>query len=149
MNDAKVMPNVEKIVLAGMKLFYSKETANLRDALLSSKGDVIERIASNVTGLMQLLWDKSQGKLPPDAIVPATVMLEYEIASFMKEAGVQVSTDDMSQAVPLSLQMIKELFTQILSKRGNAPTEAAAQPAKPQAQPPQQPPQGLLAQGAA
>ena len=147
MNAPQVMPNVEKIVLAGMKIFYAKETAGLRDALLAGKYDVIERLATNATGLMQMIWDKSQGKLPPADISPAALMLVYEIASFMKEAGVKITNKDVDQAVPLTMQMLKELFTKLLSqKQGGNPQQTIPQPQQPPIQ--QASPQGgLLAQG--
>lgn len=144
----QVMPHVEKIVLAGMKLFYSKETSELRAALVAGKSDVIERLASNVTGLMQMLWDKSKGALPPADISPAALMLVYEIASFLKEAKVKITQDDIDQAVPITMQMLKELFVKLLSqKQGSGqPQQPAAQEQAPVAP---QPPGGLLAQGGA
>lgn len=143
MNNPKTLEDVKKIVLAGMKLLYDPKTAQMRSMIIKSTGASAEKLASNVVGIMKIMWEKSKGTLPPEAIGPATTILIYELASFLKEAGKPMDQAEVEDAVPLAMEMIKELFTQLHAKGGAAP-----QPDQPQPQP-QAAPQGLLAaQGA-
>lgn len=142
--DAKVLRNTEKIVLAGMRLLYAEETAQLRNALLHV--DSPERLAANVVGLMKMLWNKSGQKIPTDTVGPAATMLLYEISGFIEESGEKFKEGFVDEAAKLLLGMLKETFTQLIQQK-----HAGAQPQQGQpqmAQQEQQPQQGgLLAQG--
>jgi hypothetical protein len=144
--NSKLMQDVEKIVLAGMQMMYDEKTSGMRKALVSRSGATVERIAANAAGLIRMMWEKSGGKMPPMAIGPATMILVFEIASFMNEAGIKVSKDDIEDASHLAAQMVKEIFMKM--KRSGQMRRSMPQ-GQPQGQPVQQQPQpqGLLATG--
>lgn len=113
MKNPQTMQDVEKIVLAGMKLMYAPQTRQMMNSVVNSEGPLPEGLSSNIIGLVQILWEKSNGTLPPEAIGPATMILVYEMASFIRDAGKEVDPEEVDIAAQMAMQMLKELFQQI------------------------------------
>jgi hypothetical protein len=130
--DAKLMKDVEKIVLAGLKIFYDDASAEMRKTIVSKNGPAVELLASNVVGLIYAMWGKSGSKLPPKAIIPAATILLFEMAAFMTDAGREVPEDDVKEAIPLLIDMIRDMFKKVMANKGSG------QPAAPEQQDPQQ-----------
>lgn len=134
---------VQRVVLAGMKIMYAKETADLLEQTMSNKQPMPQRLAMEIGGLMKLVDERTQKGIAPDAIAPASIMLLFDLAKFIKQSGRGNPTEkDIKQAMILLGPMLKEIF----GKHGKganppAPPQGQPQPEQPQAQamPPQQP----------
>ena len=131
------MEAVQRIVLAGMKIMYDKSTFQMFSQAMAGKEPVPVKLAKEAAGLMKILFDKSNGSMPKRHIVPAATMLLFEMADFMKQAGIaDPSEEEVQGAVKLMIPILAELYGKKNSQQ--------QQPAMPQ----QQPPQGLIGQGA-
>lgn len=102
---------VDRVVAAGMKLMYSPEMADEREAALAAKGPPAPTIADNVTGLMLTLDQKAKGGIPEATIFPAAVMLANEAAQMLVHGGTNVTQDDYNESLQL-------LYTQLGKKLG-------------------------------
>ncbi|MEO6363924.1 MAG: hypothetical protein ABIO71_11885 [Caldimonas sp.] len=101
---------IDRTVAAGMKLMYSSEMADERQAAIKGQEPVPKRIADNVTGLMLTLDGHSKGGIPPAVIFPAAVMLASEAATLLSKAGQQVTQQDYSESLQiLYVQLGKKL----------------------------------------
>lgn len=110
-DQQKQMAGAEQIVKAGMKLMYDKSTRQMLDQAMQSQQPIADVLAYNAVGVIRLLWDKSQKSLPPESIGPATAMLVYELASFMRDAGKEVTGKDVQAAIAKSMELLKQVFT--------------------------------------
>lgn len=126
------MENFQKVVLAGMKLMYDKNVFERTKAgMLRKNVPLPQRLAVETAGLMKVLMDKSQGKIPAPLIAPAAAMLLMEMGKFMAEAGIEEPTpDQIREGTKILMELLKKLF---------APKQG--QPASPAQQPVAAPPQ--------
>lgn len=147
---------VDNTTRAGMKIIYESDDgfkAISRD-MAREDVEISKRLATATTGLMKVLMDKSDGKMPRRIIIPVARRLLLDIALFMFEAGIaKPSGEDISQADAILIKLIKKVFPAGGQAKPQAPqpapqqTPQQAQPA-PQQMPPQPAPQGgLLTQG--
>lgn len=128
------MENFKKVVLAGMKLMYDKNVFERTKAgMLRKNVPLPQRLAVETAGLMKVLMDKSQGKIPPALIAPAASMLLMEMGKFMAEAGIEEPTpEQIREGTKILMELLKRLFA---PKQGQPVPQ---QPATPPAAPPQQ-----------
>lgn len=129
------MENFRKVVLAGMKLMYDKNVFERTKAgMLRKNVPLPQRLAVETAGLMKVLMDKSQGKIPPALIAPAASMLLMEMGKFMAEAGIEEPTpEQIREGTKILMELLKKLFA---PKQGQQ--AVPQQPATPPAAPPQQ-----------
>lgn len=59
----------ESIVLAGMKVMFSKDTASLMDQQLDASGDMVANIADGISMLIMIVFNEAQQ--PPEQFIPA------------------------------------------------------------------------------
>lgn len=132
--DTKNLEAFKKVVLAGMKLMYDPKTFKLfANGIQRQDVPLPELLAQETAGLIKMLMDKSQNKIPPHIIMPAATMLLMEIAKFMKDAGIaSPGKEDIQKGTMLMMELIKGVFP--------VGEQQAPAPAQPQG--------GLIAQGA-
>ncbi len=89
----------ERVVLAGMKGMYSKQSSELLEQELSAKGEMWQKLATAITGLMMIL-DRQSGKgIPVQVVIPAAIELLYEAAEFIRKTKrAEISDEDMKDA---------------------------------------------------
>lgn len=98
-----------KIITAGMRIMFSDETHELMLDQLEQDGDFAENIGKAITGLMLLMYQKSNGTMPQELIVPAGIYLLAKGVNFIeKVTGEQVTSDVLSQAIQLMLDTLIE-----------------------------------------
>ena len=136
------MENFKKVVLAGMKLMYDKKVfEQTKTGMLRKNVPLPQRLAVETAGLMKVLMDKSQGKIPPALIAPAASMLLMEMGKFMAEAGIEEPTpEQIREGTKILMELLKRLFA---PKQGQpAPKQAAPAAPAPAAAPAQ--PAGIM-----
>lgn len=117
------MDAFERVVLAGMKLMYDQRTFEIfKRGLMREDRPVPQRLATETAGLMKMLFDKSNGKMPKQIIAPAAAMLLMEMGKFMTEAGVaEVTSDDVKQGTALLMNALKAMFADAAQQVAPAP----------------------------
>lgn len=130
---------VEKVFVAGMKVMYSPQMADEREAALASPEPAPKVLADNVTGLLLTLDQQAKGGLPEQAIFPAGVLLVNEAATLLTTGGKQVTQEDYNGALQiLYVQLGKKLGATddqlmtaaqdaLAKKQGGMPPEEQAQ----------------------
>jgi len=135
----------EKIVLAGMKVLYSKDMQPEIQQVLAKPAPMWKKLAEGIAQVMTLLDHQSGKKLPQEIIIPAAIELVHEYAAFLNKGGkYPVSPEDLKQATQYVViataklygvpdEQIHQMFG---APAGGQPAEAApADPAAPPVDP--------------
>lgn len=109
--DAKVPPAdkaaYEKIVIAGMKVMFSKETHQQLIQGLKEAEDPMQTVADGVIGVLLLLFKQSQEKMPMTPMIFAGQSLLMEALDFMEGANmIEVTPDLLAQATQMYLEAL-------------------------------------------
>lgn len=141
---------LRRVVMAGMKLMYDpKIFPTFKEGFKDDK-PIGFILSAQAAGLIKILDDKAQGKIPRSVLIPAGIMLLLEMASFMVEAGIAKPTkEDIQKAIQAFIALILKTYGVLdAGKQQPGPQEGTPPPQQPAAgQPvPQQPP--MAPQGA-
>lgn len=109
---------LDKIVLAGKKVMFSKESHHLFLDQLDGPGTIAQKLGQGVAGLMGLLWQESKRSLPPQLLIPAGMVLVSVAADFLKKGGMDVTDQDIAGG-------IEALVTALLQAGGVDPDKLA------------------------
>ena len=140
----------ERMIIAGMKLFYSKEVQQDINTP-SDHGQPLEvQIGMSAVGIMGMLMKKSNDTAPPQVLIPAGIYLIVEAADFMDKSGkFEINDKVIGDAIEIFIvgllkqNGIDENSAQKLAQQMSSQVESG------QAVTPQATPQaGLLNQGA-
>jgi len=110
---AELQEPYERVVLAGMKLLFSKETNKAVVGVLQNQdGDLAQRLGKSIAGLLAELYRKSNQTMPPQVIIPAGVELLMQAADFIRKSKIEpinnkIIGDAMDTMVTTVLQMFK------------------------------------------
>lgn len=120
---------LQRIVLAGQKVMFDKQSHKLLLQQLDGPGTMSMKLGQGVAGLMGLLLQESKNSLPPNLIIPAGMILVAHAAEFLRQSGTDLTDQDIAQAV-------KVMVTAVLHAGGvDADKVAAAGAAGPKAKP--------------
>lgn len=101
----------ERVVIAGMKVMFSKETHRVMLKELQKKGPVGDRLGKGIAGLMLLLFKESNNTMPPQVIIPAGMELMMQAVDFMRETKTaEVTNQDIGQGVQIMISTVASKF---------------------------------------
>lgn len=101
----------ERVVVAGMKVMFSKESHQMMLKEIQGEGPVSEKLGKGIAGLMLLLFKESNETIPPQVIIPAGVELLVQAADFVKKSDIeQVTNEDIGNAIEVFITMILDKF---------------------------------------
>lgn len=150
MQNNNRMKQVEGLALAGKQVLYNPQ---MKGKLLTQlKPENPAQSAADVAlSTILLVIQKGGANTPPDAIVPAGLVLVGDLLDYMEKAdGIEVTEELTEQAIELFVQMALKAFTQGTGQPEQpAPAPAPAPGGAPAAQPapgptPAPAPTGLL-----
>lgn len=138
--DPAKVKQLDRIVAAGMKVMFGRDTHTLFLDEMAKEGDFGEKMGDGVARLVVLLFQSSKGTMPKDLIVPAASILVAKANEYLERTGEAVQEDDYVQAIKIVTKKIMMAF--------GASEEhfQSQQPQQPMAQ--AQQPQGLIGMGA-
>lgn len=88
---------VDRLVLAGMKMMFDEKTNQFVMAEFKKLGGDAQAVPVAISALITQLLARTKGRMPPPAIVPATLILLMEALAFLDEGGViKVDADVIS-----------------------------------------------------
>lgn len=134
----KVPPQLQeaytRVVVAGMKVMFSKESHKLVLDQLKQPGSLSERLGKGIAGLMLILFKESKQTMPPQVIIPAGVELLMQAVDFLRQSHLENPTNkDIGDGTQLMIQIILQKFgvapekiQQLMGGYDNAPAEAQA-----------------------
>jgi len=125
----------ERVVIAGMKVMFSKESHKLMLKELQREGPMDQRLGKGIAGLMLLLVKESNNTIPPEVIIPAGMKLMMEAVDFMRETGLgQPTNAEIGGGMQIMISTILEKFgiapdkmEQMLNQYSNENIPAAPQ----------------------
>ena len=101
----------ERVVIAGMKVMFSKESHKLMLDELQKEGPVGQKLGMGIAGLMLLLVKESNGTIPPEVIIPAGVNLLSRAADFIRKSEIEKITNaDIGDAMEVMISTILQKF---------------------------------------
>jgi len=101
----------ERVVIAGMKVMFSKESHKLMLDELQKEGPMGQKLGTGIAGLMLLLVKKSNGTLPPEVIIPAGINLLTRAADFIRKSKIEkITNGDIGEAMEVFISTILEKF---------------------------------------
>jgi len=144
----------ERVVIAGMKVMFSKQTHQYFIDQLQAEGQMAQKLGQGVAGLMMFLFKESNQTIPPEVIIPAGIRLLTKAADFINQSGkAKVSNQEIGDAMELMIttlltqfgvapEQMEELFAQYSDQNIQDPAaQTPAQPAPAQPVQPAVPPQ--------
>ena len=113
--DMKLPPELqqayERVVVAGMKMMFSKETNKYMLNQLDAPGSMAEKLGSGVAELMLMLFMQSNKTMPPQVIIPAGTELVVQAADFINQAGLaEVTNRDVGDGIQVMMAIILKQF---------------------------------------
>lgn len=101
----------ERVVIAGMKVMFSKESHKLMLDELQKEGPVGQKLGMGIAGLMLLLVKESNNTIPPEVIIPAGVNLLSRAADFIRKSEIEKITNaDIGDAMEVMISTILQKF---------------------------------------
>jgi hypothetical protein len=101
----------ERVVIAGMKVMFSKESHKLMLDELQKEGPVGQKLGTGIAGLMLLLVKESNGTLPPEVIIPAGINLLTRAADFIRKSKIEkITNGDIGEAMEVFISTVLEKF---------------------------------------
>lgn len=143
--DPAQRSQLRKIVLAGTKVMFDEKTHELMIEQLEGPGDMPSKIGKSVAGLIGMLVKESNNSLPPQMMVPAGIILCAHAAEFLRDAGEEVTDEEVGGAIEVVVTTILQQF-KIDPEKAMAVAGTAAGPADGAAPAPQAPPAGPAAE---
>lgn len=114
-NNIQMPPELQeaydRVVIAGMKVMFSKESHKLMLDELQKEGPIAQKLGMGIAGLMLLLFKESNETIPPQVIIPAGVNLLSRAADFIRKSGIDSITNaDIGDAMELMISTILQKF---------------------------------------
>lgn len=113
--DANIPKNLkaiyDKSILSGMRIMFDKNSHQMFLDQLEKEGDMAQKMAEGIISLMYMLWTQSNKTLPPQIVVPVTVVLTLRAYDFLQKSGEPGADKAMlGEAVALATTGIMERF---------------------------------------
>lgn len=102
----------ERVVLAGMKLLFDKNTNQLAIKQYQSiEGGVADRLGKSIAGLLATLFRQSNQTMPPQVIIPAGVELLMQAADFIRKTKLEpINNKDIGDAMDVMVTSVLQMF---------------------------------------
>ena len=101
----------ERVVIAGMKVMFSKESHKLMLDEIQKEGPIGQKLGMGIAGLMLLLVKESNNTIPPEVIIPAGVNLLSRAADFIRKSEIEKITNaDIGNAMEVMISTILQKF---------------------------------------
>lgn len=138
----------ERVVVAGMKVMFSKETNKYVLSAIEGQGSNAEKLGGGVAELLIMLFAQSNKTMPPQIIIPAGTELVVQAADFVKKAGLmQVTNQDIGDGIQVMISLVMKAFgadpQKLFQKIGQFDASQVPQILKQQQGQQQQRPQGV------
>lgn len=132
---ANLAPMLDKIVLSGMRIMFDKDSHKMALAELDKEGPLSQRLSNGMITLMYMLWKQSNQTIPPQLVVPATLILTLRAFQFLQMSQDPEATKEvLGEAVADSVQGVMDRFGATQDAipsllKGGAPGPQAGAPA--------------------
>ena len=107
--DDKMGNAYDRVLTAGMKMLYSKDSAQvISDLIESEEVPMANKLGEGIANLLVMMDNQGNGTIPKEVLIPVGVALMFEAADYLYEVGVEVTEGDLGKALEL---LINGVFT--------------------------------------
>lgn len=100
-----------RVVTAGMKLMFSKETQAQTLKVLDQEGTMSQKLGEGVALVLMTLFLESNKTIPPQVILPAGIELVVQAADFVKQAGLaKITNKDIGDGIQVMMANVFKAF---------------------------------------
>jgi|MDTB01.1.fsa_nt_gb hypothetical protein len=108
---ANLQEAYDRVVLAGKKIIFNKDTNKLVLDAIKGEGSLGIRLGKGISTLMMLLYRESQQTMPPSLIVPAGVCLLGEAADFIRKGKIEpINNNIIAEAIQVFIEATIQNF---------------------------------------
>ena len=108
---ANLQEAYDRVVLAGKKIIFNKDTNKLVLDSIKGEGSLGVRLGKGISTLMLLLYRESQQTMPPSLIVPAGVCLLGEAADFIRQGKIEpINNNIIAEAIQVFIEATIQNF---------------------------------------
>lgn len=124
----ELAPAFDKIVLSGMRIMFDRDSHKLMLDELDAPGPLEQKLADGMIKLMFMLWKQSNQTIPPQLMVPATLVLTLRAFQFLQLSHDPEATKEvLGAAVEGAVNGVMERFKP-QGQEGAAPAAPSAVP---------------------
>lgn len=132
----------EKMLISAGRIMFDKRSHQMMLDELNAEGPMEQRLSGGIMKLITIVWQKSNGTLPQELLLPAAVAFTLMAYQYLQDAGDQSANPAMlSEAIDLTLEGIAqqlgttmdEIAAQAQGGQQAAPEQEVAPAQKPQA----------------
>lgn len=95
----QVPPNLksmfDKMILSGMRIMFDKGSHKMMLEQLDGPGPMTKKLSEGMITLMYMLWTQSNKTLPPNLMIPATVVLTLKAFDFLQKTNDPEATKEV------------------------------------------------------
>ena len=85
----------DKMVLSGMRIMFDKASHQLLLDQINGPEPMVKKLSDGIITLMYMLWTQSNKTLPPQLMVPVTVVLTLKAFDFLQQSGDKEATKEV------------------------------------------------------
>lgn len=100
----------QRVIVAGQKIMYDDQAQSMAMAEMKKEGDPAFHLGKVIAALIMMMWQKSNGTLPPEIIPYAILYLMAEATDFLNQAGTQITKEQVGDATEYALAIIMRKF---------------------------------------
>lgn len=101
----------DRAVLSGMRIMFDKKSHPMVLKYLDGEGELADKIAKGVVGVLYMLWDQSNKTLPPQILVPVVFTLTLKAFDFLQKSDEPGATKEvLGDAVEKGVTRMLEEF---------------------------------------
>ena len=90
----------DRVVAAGMKFMFDRNTHKFMQQEMQREGQIDDKLATGVLGLIEMLVSQSKGAFPQQLIIPAAIELMLHAADYAAQTGsAEVTPELMASAI--------------------------------------------------
>jgi len=138
--------DMDKVINAGMKLLFGKETHKKLFEAIRPEDDIPieDELGTAAVNIMMIMFQKSGNSIPGEVMIPAGTILLARAVDYINESGIAQVTDEQ---FGLALEMFVDVLQSKFSPEGQSQGEQPQDGEQPQQEQPQQPEQPIIGAG--
>lgn len=104
MLDGKLGEAYDRVLTAGMKMLYSPQNAEtVQKLIFDDEIPMANKLGEGTANLIVMMDNQGNGTIPKEVLIPVGVALMFEAADYLFEVGLDVTDEDLGNALELMI----------------------------------------------
>lgn len=131
--EIQIPPELQKAydaaVTAGMQIMFDKRSHQIMISTLDAEGAMDDKLSKGIMQLVDIIWGKSNGALPPDIMIPVAVTLLLKAFDFLQKSNDPNATKEV---LGNSVEKLINQYKALASQQPQESQQSGQPPAQPQ-----------------